>query len=76
MPVRVINGIEDPISGLHLVQRYRQLVPGADVVELPGIGHYPQLEAPARVAAAFIEFARQGPQGPTIERFTPGTTSP
>lgn len=61
MPVRVINGIDDPISGLHLVQGYRQLVAGADVVELAGVGHYPQLEAATRVAAAFIEFAGAGP---------------
>lgn len=57
LPVRVINGIDDPISGLHLVQRYRELIPHADVVELAGVGHYPQLEAPAEVARAFVEFA-------------------
>jgi pimeloyl-ACP methyl ester carboxylesterase len=57
MPLRLVNGIEDPISGLHLVHGYRELVANADVVELPGIGHYPQLEAPAAVAAAFVSFA-------------------
>lgn len=56
MPVRVINGIDDPISGLHLVKRYRELIAGADVIELAGVGHYPQLEAPLEVARAFIEF--------------------
>jgi pimeloyl-ACP methyl ester carboxylesterase len=60
IPLRLINGIDDPISGLHLVQGYRQLVANADVVELAGVGHYPQLEAPARVAAAFAEFASEG----------------
>ncbi len=57
MPLRLVNGIEDPISGLHLVRGYRERVANADVVELPGIGHYPQLEAPAAVASAFVEFA-------------------
>jgi pimeloyl-ACP methyl ester carboxylesterase len=56
IPLRMINGIDDPISGLHMVQRYRALVAAADVVELAGIGHYPQLEAPAAVASALIEF--------------------
>lgn len=57
VPVRLVDGIEDPISGLHLVRGYRELVANADVVELAGVGHYPQLEAPAAVAAAFVEFA-------------------
>ena len=53
-PLRLINGPVDPISGAHLVARYRELVPRPDVVELPGVGHYPQLEAPADVAAAIL----------------------
>lgn len=57
LPVRVINGSDDPISGAHLVRRYRELVAGADVIELAGVGHYPQIEAPAEVARAFVEFA-------------------
>lgn len=61
IPVRVINGTDDPISGAHLVQRYRELVAGADVIELAGVGHYPQIEAPAEVARAFIEFAERTP---------------
>ncbi len=57
LPVRVINGSDDPISGAHLVRRYRELVAGADVIELAGVGHYPQIEAPAEVARSFVEFA-------------------
>lgn len=49
VPLRLINGIDDPISGHHLVERYRQLIPHADVVELSGVGHYPQWEAPDAV---------------------------
>lgn len=56
VPVRLIAGLADPISGAHMVARYRALVPRADVVELPGVGHYPQLEAPAAVAAAILAF--------------------
>lgn len=57
MPLRLVAGTDDPVSGAHMMERYRELVPRADVVELPGIGHYPQWEAPERVAAAVLEFA-------------------
>ena len=56
VPLRVINGPEDPVSGAHMVERYRELVPRPDVVSLPGIGHYPQVEAPQAVADAFLSF--------------------
>lgn len=56
LPVRLIDGLADPVSGAHLVARYRELVPSPDVVELPGVGHYPQLEAPAAVLAAVLDF--------------------
>jgi pimeloyl-ACP methyl ester carboxylesterase len=48
----LVNGPEDPVSGLHMVARYRELVPRPDVVLLPGIGHYPHVEAPEGVLAA------------------------
>ena len=55
-PKRFINGMRDPISGAHMVARYRELVADPDVVELPDVGHYPQLEAAAPVEAAVMEF--------------------
>ncbi|ANM30684.1 alpha/beta hydrolase [Acidobacteria bacterium Mor1] len=55
VPLRLVNGPEDPISGGHVVTAFRELVPRADVVELAGIGHYPQVEAPQRVSAAILE---------------------
>lgn len=54
LPVRLICGLADPISGAHMAARYRELVPEPDVVELPGVGHYPQLEAPEAVLAAVL----------------------
>jgi pimeloyl-ACP methyl ester carboxylesterase len=39
-----------------MADRYRQLVPRPDVVELPGVGHYPQIEAPDQVLRAYEEF--------------------
>lgn len=56
VPLRVINGPVDPVSGAHMVARYKELVPKPDVVSLPGIGHYPQVEAPQAVADAFLAF--------------------
>ena len=58
MPLRLVAGMDDPVSGAYMVERYRKLVPRADVIELAGIGHYPQWEAADRVAQAVVEFAR------------------
>jgi pimeloyl-ACP methyl ester carboxylesterase len=58
VPVRLINGLVDPIAGASIVARYRELVPKPDIVELADVGHYPQVEAPDRVAAAALEFFR------------------
>jgi pimeloyl-ACP methyl ester carboxylesterase len=54
-PLRLINGCLDPISGRHLAERYQFLVPNPDVALLEDIGHYPQVEAPERVLAAFFK---------------------
>lgn len=59
VPLRLINGPEDPVSGAHMAARYRELVPKPDVVSLPGIGHYPQIEAPDAVADAFLTFVER-----------------
>lgn len=61
VPIRVIDGVEDPISGRHMLARYRELVRDPDIVELPGVGHYPQVEAPDAVAQATLAaLARAG----------------
>lgn len=57
VPVMLINGSADPVSGAHMVARYRELVrPNDRVVELPEIGHYPQVETPAAVVSAYHNF--------------------
>lgn len=56
VPLRLINGPEDPVSGAHMVARYRELVPNPDTVSLPGIGHYPQAEAPKDVLSVYFSF--------------------
>ena len=55
VPIRLVNGLLDPISGAHMVARYRELIPQRDIVELPDTGHYPQVESPEAVTAAILE---------------------
>jgi pimeloyl-ACP methyl ester carboxylesterase len=60
VPIGLINGSVDPVSGAHMVARYREVVsPNHFVVELAHIGHYPQVEAPAEVVDAYLRFLRQ-----------------
>ncbi len=60
VPIGLINGSVDPVSGAHMVARYREIVsPDHFIVELPEIGHYPQVEAPQAVLAAYRRFLRQ-----------------
>lgn len=59
VPLRLINGVVDPLSGAHMLERYRQLVPEADTVQLPGIGHYPHTEAPVQVLRHYLAFREQ-----------------
>jgi len=56
VPLKVIDGALDPVSGAHMVEYYQKLVPSPDTVLLPNAGHYPQLEAPGEVLDAFLEF--------------------
>jgi pimeloyl-ACP methyl ester carboxylesterase len=61
VPLRFVNGPLDPVSGAHMAERYRELVPHADVVLLDGIGHYPQVEDPEGVLDAFFRFVEAAP---------------
>ncbi|UVL62468.1 alpha/beta hydrolase [Pseudomonas sp. B21-032] len=59
VPLRLINGAVDPVSGAHMVERYQELVPNADTVMLQGIGHYPHTEAPVQVLRHYLAFREQ-----------------
>ena len=56
IPLKVINGTADPVSGEHMIDRLLQLMPDTDVTCLEGIGHYPQVEAPEQTLSAYFEF--------------------
>lgn len=58
LPVRLINGLEDPVSGRHLVDGYKQMVPNHNIVALPAVGHYPQVESPEKVLNAILEWIK------------------
>jgi magnesium chelatase accessory protein len=56
-PTLLITGANDrtlPASESH---RVRDLLPSAELVELPGLGHLAHEEAPARVAELILAFA-------------------
>ena len=57
IPIALINGSVDPVSGAHLVKRYKELECRLDyLAELGAIGHYPQVEAPQQVLTAYQSF--------------------
>ena len=58
IPLCFINGVADPISGQHMVDRYRELIPNPKVVELKDIGHFPLIEAPEAVLQHFGDFQK------------------
>ena len=56
IPIRVIDGVYDPISGQHMVDRYKELISDPDVIELDRIGHFPLIEAPDLVLKHYMDF--------------------
>lgn len=59
IPLRLVDGAFDPISGEHMAAHYQSVIPDADVVLLANIGHYPQLEAPEEVLRHFTSFMQK-----------------
>jgi pimeloyl-ACP methyl ester carboxylesterase len=66
VPLRLIDGGADPISGAHMLSRYRELIPNADCVLLETIGHYPQTEAPAEVLQHYLQFRQHLANGQSV----------
>ena len=57
IPIALINGSIDPVSGSHMIERYKQLI--GDITwlkELKNIGHYPQIESPEEVSKYYKFF--------------------
>jgi pimeloyl-ACP methyl ester carboxylesterase len=57
VPFKFINGTADKVSGKHLVERFRSVVPHqTDIIELEGVGHFPHFETPERVLDEYLKF--------------------
>jgi pimeloyl-ACP methyl ester carboxylesterase len=56
IPLRLIVGLSDPISGANIAAAWRQRISADTVDELENVGHYPQLEAPEAVLRACSAF--------------------
>lgn len=62
VPIALINGSSDPVSGKHMVERYKTLKCRLDsLTELSSIGHYPQVERPDSVSQAYQTFLEKIP---------------
>lgn len=56
VPLCLINGALDPVSGKHLIDAYKAQGGPAQIISLDEVGHYPQIEAPEETLAAVLEF--------------------
>jgi pimeloyl-ACP methyl ester carboxylesterase len=50
-PVAFVWGMDDPVSGGHVLEALKSFLKDAPVRKLEGVGHYPQVEAADEVAA-------------------------
>ena len=65
IPVKLIAGGADPVSGKATAIRCKELIPEADTVLLEDVGHYPHIEAPQLVKEHYFGFMSPTPK----ERF-------
>ncbi|MER5841645.1 alpha/beta fold hydrolase [Streptomyces prasinus] len=56
MPVRILWGEEDRWQPLHYAERLRDDIPGAELVVVPGAGHFLMEDAPGRVVREIRDF--------------------
>jgi pimeloyl-ACP methyl ester carboxylesterase len=55
--LRLAWGLLDPVATVNVLDGLRLLQPGVAVHELPAVGHYAQIEAPAEIASVVEEIA-------------------
>jgi len=59
IPLGLINGSVDPVSGEHMVARYKELNCRLDyLAELPIVGHYPQIEGSSAVLGCYQSYLK------------------
>jgi pimeloyl-ACP methyl ester carboxylesterase len=54
-PLSLTWGLEDPVATTHVLDGLRELRPQAPVHELPGLGHFPQIEDPPTFREALTQ---------------------
>ncbi len=60
VPLSFVWGMLDPISGAHMAQKIGEHLPGAPLLALEDVAHWPQLEAPKQVVQALLVEALTG----------------
>ena len=58
VPLLVIFGTEDEIVDPEAADRWKEDVPRARVVKMPGVGHSPQWENPRQVTELLLNYTR------------------
>ena len=56
VPIHLVNGTLDPISGEHMAKRYQEIIPNPSISRLEDTGHYPQVESPDAFYGACYSF--------------------
>jgi pimeloyl-ACP methyl ester carboxylesterase len=57
-PLSFLWGLDDPVATTNVLDGLHQLRPAADVIELRGVGHYPQIEAPEVFARSALSLLK------------------
>ncbi|MBW2280067.1 MAG: alpha/beta fold hydrolase [Deltaproteobacteria bacterium] len=59
VPTRVISGTEDQLFSPEVLHDVAARIPGADIVDFPGVGHSTYFEAAERFNSVVLEFLRK-----------------
>ena len=60
-PTLLVHGADDAVAPLAAAKRIRDAIDGARLETLPGVGHWPMLEAPALAAELLREHLAAAP---------------
>jgi pimeloyl-ACP methyl ester carboxylesterase len=61
MPTLIVWGTDDPIIPVEHGRAAHELIPGGQLVEIEGAGHWPHLDEPDRLVEAIGEFMEETP---------------
>jgi pimeloyl-ACP methyl ester carboxylesterase len=61
MPTLIVWGTDDPIIPVDHGRVAHELIPGSQLVEIEGAGHWPHLDEPDQLVEAIIEFVDETP---------------